>query len=214
MAAKRASARVEAHKLLSASRGMALDTACVNFGSSKLCFSHRLSTVWKSELCTSFPAQAISFGHKRTASSGELLLSHRSTVRTKAAVGFSSKTSCTKPTLSLASNAGPNKVRLASNSSLLPATITLANIFCNVTMKVLRNSEFEEIHFKALLATCLDASRPMDCPLEPTTSRSTNFLSTLTLFTTMRSTLSPTRYFFQSDVGTESLPSFSHPKFT
>ena len=33
---------------------------------------------WKSELCTSFPAQAISLGHRRTASSGELLVIHYS----------------------------------------------------------------------------------------------------------------------------------------
>ena len=36
-------------------------------------FSQRGPSGWKSELCTSFPAQAMSFGHKRTASLGALL---------------------------------------------------------------------------------------------------------------------------------------------
>ena len=36
-------------------------------------FSQRGPSGWKSELCTSFPAPAMSFGHKRTASLGALL---------------------------------------------------------------------------------------------------------------------------------------------
>mmetsp|Transcript_34305 Transcript_34305/g.79979 ORF Transcript_34305/g.79979 Transcript_34305/m.79979 type:complete len:253 (-) Transcript_34305:5840-6598(-) len=215
MAAKRASGSCDFARASVAGSRIDLQTACENFGISRPFVSHSFSrAMTSSELTHVCSSLWRSLGQSRTASVAEILLSQVRAARNRSVDGFWSSTRLTSSTLCLAVGASPRSCRLASHLSAESAVTSLAQRVWMVVRKLFLISAEEAIHRRARSATCLEAARPTDWPFDPTTRRSTNFRSTLTLFTTMRSIRSPTRYFFQSAWGTLSLPSFSQPKLT